>query len=116
MGNHFVSALRVNLGDRAQTPGHDYLLCLLTDQIDVANARIRFDNGLIANLNTSRGVYFQFLRTALMASLKGAAPMVAIEFGRRAIPPSVRPSFQQMEATCRSGGAAASAETVPKAA
>jgi predicted dehydrogenase len=27
---------------------------VLTDQIDVANARIRFDNGLIANLNTSR--------------------------------------------------------------
>ena len=26
----------------------------MTDQIDVANARIRFDNGLIANLNTSR--------------------------------------------------------------
>jgi len=70
----------------------------------------------LANLNTSRGVYFQFLRTALMASLKGAAPMVAVEFGRRAIPPSVRPSFQQMETTCRSGGGAAGAEAVPKAA
>jgi len=70
----------------------------------------------LANLNSSRSVYFQFLRTALMASLKGAAPMVAVEFGRRAIPPSVRPSFQQMETTCRSGGAAAPAEEVPKAA
>jgi predicted dehydrogenase len=29
-------------------------VAVLTDQIDVANARIRFDNGLIANLNTSR--------------------------------------------------------------
>jgi chemotaxis protein MotA len=70
----------------------------------------------LANLNSSRGVYFQFLRTALMASLKGGAPMVAVEFGRRAIPPSVRPSFQQMETTCRSGGAAAPVEAAPKAA
>ncbi len=29
-------------------------VAVLTDQIDVANARIRFNNGLIANLNTSR--------------------------------------------------------------
>lgn len=29
-------------------------VAVLTDQVDVANARIRFDNGLIANLNTSR--------------------------------------------------------------
>src|ERR1700683_1487339 len=29
-------------------------VAVLTDQIDVANVRIRFDNGLIANLNTSR--------------------------------------------------------------
>lgn len=29
-------------------------VAVLTEQIDVANARIRFDNGLIANLNTSR--------------------------------------------------------------
>ena len=27
---------------------------MLTDQIDVANARIRFSNGMIANVNTSR--------------------------------------------------------------
>jgi predicted dehydrogenase len=29
-------------------------VAVLTDQIDVANARLRFSNGLIANLNTSR--------------------------------------------------------------
>ena len=29
-------------------------VAVLTDQIDVANARLRFDDGLIANLNTSR--------------------------------------------------------------
>ena len=29
-------------------------VAVLTDQIDVANARIRFSNGMIANMNTSR--------------------------------------------------------------
>jgi len=71
----------------------------------------------LANLNAGAGVYFQFLRTALIASLKGAAPLTAVEFGRRAIPPSVRPSFERMETTCRSGGAAVAAdEESPKAA
>jgi chemotaxis protein MotA len=63
----------------------------------------------LANLNSSAGVYFQFLRVALLTSLNGAAPLVAVEFGRRAIPPSMRPSFAEMEKTCRSGGAAAPA-------
>jgi chemotaxis protein MotA len=72
--------------------------------------------GNLANLNASGGVYFQFLRTALIASLKGAAPLTAVEFGRRAIPPSVRPSFEQMETTCRTGTAAVSSEEIPKAA
>ena len=70
----------------------------------------------LANLNTSAGVYFQFLRTALIASLKGAAPLTAVEFGRRAIPPSVRPSFEKMEATCRSGGGTVPGEASAKAA
>lgn len=61
----------------------------------------------LATLNDGTGVYFQFLRVTLMSSIKGAAPIVAVEFGRRAIPPSVRPSFEVMEKTCRSGGATA---------
>ena len=70
----------------------------------------------LATINASSGVYFQFLRTALIASLKGAAPLTAVEFGRRAIPPSVRPSFGRMETTCRSGGATAPSEEIAKAA
>jgi chemotaxis protein MotA len=66
----------------------------------------------LANINDSTGIYFQFLRVAILTSLKGAAPMVAVEFGRRAIPPSVRPPFSEMETTCRS---AASAPAAPAA-
>ena len=73
---------------------------------------------LAANLaatNDSDSGYFHFLRVALLASVKGSAPIVAVEFGRRSIPLSVRPSFSEMEATCR-GGAAASPVAVPEAA
>jgi len=56
------------------------------------------------------GHYFGFLRMAALAFVKGLAPMMAIELARRAIPTGVRPSFQEMEASCRSGGAAAASK------
>lgn len=45
--------------------------------------------------------YLHVLRVLLLAFLKGSAPMIAIEMGRRAIPARVRPSFDQMEKTCK---------------
>jgi chemotaxis protein MotA len=41
------------------------------------------------------------LRTTLLAFLKGTAPIMAVEIGRRAIPEHVRPRFAQMENACR---------------
>jgi chemotaxis protein MotA len=35
--------------------------------------------------------------------------MIAIEMGRRAIPAHVRPSFDEMEKTCKGGAAEAAA-------
>ena len=45
--------------------------------------------------------YLHVLRVLLLSFLKGAAPMIAIEMGRRAIPARVRPSFDEMEKTCK---------------
>jgi chemotaxis protein MotA len=45
----------------------------------------------------------------MLSFLKGAAPMIAIELGRRAIPAHVRPSFDEMEKNCKGGGAEAAA-------
>jgi chemotaxis protein MotA len=50
--------------------------------------------------------YLHVLRVLLLAFLKGAAPMIAIELGRRAIPAHVRPSFDEMEKACKSQAAA----------
>jgi chemotaxis protein MotA len=51
--------------------------------------------------------YLHVLRVLLLSFLKGSAPMIAIEMGRRAIPAHVRPSFDQMEKTCKNQTAAA---------
>jgi chemotaxis protein MotA len=54
--------------------------------------------------------YLHVLRVLLLSFLKGSAPMIAIEMGRRAIPAHVRPSFDEMEKNCKGGGAAAATE------
>ncbi len=46
--------------------------------------------------------YLHVLRVLVLSFLKGSAPMIAIEMGRRAIPAHVRPSFDEMEKTCKS--------------
>ena len=53
--------------------------------------------------------YLHVLRVLLLSFLKGSAPMIAIEMGRRAIPARVRPSFDEMEKSCKGQPAAAPA-------
>ncbi|HXR39840.1 MAG TPA: flagellar motor stator protein MotA [Terracidiphilus sp.] len=53
--------------------------------------------------------YLHVLRVLLLAFLKGSAPMIAIELGRRAIPAHVRPSFDEMEKNCKGQPAEATA-------
>ncbi|HVN93108.1 MAG TPA: flagellar motor stator protein MotA [Terracidiphilus sp.] len=45
--------------------------------------------------------YLHVLRVLLLAFLKGSAPMIAIELGRRAIPSYARPDFDEMEKNCK---------------
>ena len=45
--------------------------------------------------------YLHVLRVLVLSFLKGSAPMIAIEMGRRAIPSHVRPSFDEMEKSCK---------------
>lgn len=50
--------------------------------------------------------YLHVLRVLLLSFLKGSAPMIAVEMGRRAIPAHVRPTFDEMEKYCKSHGQA----------
>lgn len=74
---------------------------------------------LAANLEKSvaaESEYYQMLRAGLMAFAKGMAPMIAVEFARRAIPHELRPTFKEMEATCKGKPAAGAKSDAAKAA
>jgi chemotaxis protein MotA len=45
--------------------------------------------------------YLHVIRVLLLAFLKGSAPIIAVEIGRRAIPARVRPTFEEMEKHCK---------------
>ena len=53
--------------------------------------------------------YYYVLRVLMTSFMKGAPPIMAVEVARRAIPGHVRPSFKEVEKTCRASGAAAKA-------
>jgi chemotaxis protein MotA len=48
--------------------------------------------------------YEGVLRVAMIAFMKGTAPIMAVEIARRAIPGHLRPTFQELETACRKGG------------
>jgi chemotaxis protein MotA len=67
--------------------------------------------GLVGPLAANMGkaaeeehAYLYVLRVVMISFLKGSAPIMAVEFGRRAIPGHLRPSFQEVEKACRGGG------------
>ncbi|MCU1313390.1 MAG: Flagellar motor rotation protein MotA [Acidobacteriaceae bacterium] len=47
--------------------------------------------------------FTHMLRVVMLSTIKGSAPQIAIEIGRRAIPLHVRPSFVEVEQVCRGG-------------
>jgi chemotaxis protein MotA len=59
---------------------------------------------LAANLSKlidDEQAYYYVLRVVMLSFIKGMSPMLAIEMARRAIPGHLRPSFQEVEKTCR---------------
>ncbi len=73
--------------------------------------------GLVGPLSTNIGhtveeerAFYHAMRVVLVAFMKGTPPIVAVEMARRAVPTRVRPSFEELESTCRGTKAAAAAE------
>lgn len=56
----------------------------------------------IAATNAAESEVYQFFRAAVTAFAKGFAPIVVVEFARRAIIAERRPSFMEMENACKS--------------
>ncbi len=63
----------------------------------------------MAKIADEEHAFLHVVRVMIISFLKGTAPIMAVEVARRAIPGHVRPSFKEMETTCREGGAAAQA-------
>ena len=70
----------------------------------------------LTKIGEAEGQYYHFLRVGILAFIKGSSPMTAVEFARRSVPSSVRPSFKELEAACRGGGKGAAAEAPAAAA
>ena len=71
-----------------------------------------FIGPLAANLSKGaeeEHAYHNVLRVLMLAFIRGNPPIQALEFGRRAIPGQVRPSFTEMEKACKAPAAAAPA-------
>ena len=60
----------------------------------------------MAKTADEEAAFLGVLRVLMVSFLKGTAPIMAVEFARRAVPGHVRPSFKEVEQTCRGGGAA----------
>jgi chemotaxis protein MotA len=65
--------------------------------------------GNMTKIADEEHAFLYVLRVLIIAFLKGSAPIMAVEVARRAVPGHVRPSFKELEAACRGGGAAAAA-------
>lgn len=55
----------------------------------------------MAKLSEGRIQYYQCIRQGLLSFLHGSSPILAVEFARRSIPLDLRPTFKDLESTCR---------------
>jgi chemotaxis protein MotA len=71
--------------------------------------------GKMGKAAEEEGHFYHVVRVALIAFLKGTSPLMAVEFGRRAVPAHIRPSFSDLENACK-GKIPAGAKPAPGAA
>ncbi len=62
---------------------------------------------VMTKINEDEHAYYHILRVVMLAFIKGTTPIMTVELARRAIPAHLRPSFAEVEKSCRSKSAAA---------
>src|ERR1700689_292880 len=55
----------------------------------------------MTKLNEGRTQYYQCIRQGLLSFRDGSSPILAVEFARRSLPSDLRPTFKDLEETCR---------------
>ncbi len=59
------------------------------------------------SINNEAGIPLKMIKACLVAFAKDCSPKVCVEFSRRIIPPTVRPSFEEVDKATSSAGKAA---------
>ncbi len=59
---------------------------------------------------TAEGVFFNMLKAGILANCRGLPPSVSIEFARRTIVPSERPTFKELEESLKNAAAGGGAK------
>jgi len=98
-----------SLGGPPEEIGHKVAAALVGTFLGIL-ACYGFLSPMAANMgriNDSEAQYYNCIRTGLIAFVRGAAPILAVEFSRRSIPSLVRPSFKEMEAALKGAKKAA---------
>jgi len=98
-----------SLGGPPEEIGHKVAAALVGTFLGIL-ACYGFLSPMAANMgriNDSEAQYYNCIRTGLIAFVRGAAPILAVEFSRRSIPSMVRPSFKEMEAALKGAKKAA---------
>ena len=57
----------------------------------------------LENYVSEEHFYYNAVKEAVAAAIRGSTPLIAVEYGRRAIPYPFRPSFPEMEDRLKSG-------------
>jgi chemotaxis protein MotA len=57
----------------------------------------------LEHFNDDSGKFLEVIKATLLASAQGYAPVVAVEFGRKTMPPKIRPNFRELEEFLKQG-------------
>lgn len=57
--------------------------------------------GAVSSAYAAEAAYYRVLKAGIIAFVKGHPPIMAMEFARRSIPHGERPTFQEMEKSCK---------------
>jgi chemotaxis protein MotA len=105
------------LGGPPEQIGHKVAAALVGTFLGVLLA-YGFVGPVASNLQKQTEAYGHYLfviRTGLISFIRDSAPILAVEYARRAIPTGERPSFTEMENACKAAASAASGQTVAEA-
>lgn len=79
--------------------GHHVAVALIGTMLGILFAYGFFNPfaALMEHIGRDESQFYKVLKTTLVASLQGYAPLIAVEFGRKAIYSHDRPSFKELE-------------------